>query len=113
LERTENQLSSQNQSWYYLIPHSSNAALLAFYRADLPQHAWRCISSMTSTDIHQNGQPVTGVGAFVTAIRGGFYLQMNMGTQDYGNHLLGDMLLAHDGVALQISLEPTGEHHCS
>jgi hypothetical protein len=111
LARTEDLLTEHIQSWYYNVPHFSEDAVLAFYRAQLAQHAWRCFASMASTNIQQGGQPITGTGMYITAVRGATKVVINSGSMAYGETILGDML-DPDAVALKISIEPAQQTFC-
>lgn len=111
LARTENLLTEHIQSWYYNVPHFSEDAVLAFYRVQLAQHAWHCFASMASTNMQQGGQPITGTGMYITAVRGATKVTINSGSLAYGETILGDML-DPDAVALKISIEPAQQVPC-
>ncbi|HKB46695.1 MAG TPA: hypothetical protein VKC57_03300 [Ktedonobacterales bacterium] len=111
LARTDDLLTEHIQNWYYDVPHFSEDAVLAFYRAQLAQHAWRCFASMASTNIQQAGQPITGTGMYITAVRGATKVMINSGSLAYGGTILGDTL-DPDAVALKISIEPAQQTPC-
>jgi hypothetical protein len=115
LVRTEDIISDHLQVWYYVVPHFSEDAVLAFYQSRLPPQGWHCFAAMTLTSLEQNGQLLTGSGRYVTAERGRTEVQINSGSLAYGETILGSQLepmLDPGAVALKVSLEPTQATTC-
>jgi hypothetical protein len=116
LVRTEDVITDHLQVWYYTIPHFSEDAVLAYYRSRLSRQGWRCFTSMGSINNEQNGQPLSGSGMYITAMRDHTRLQINSGSMAYGESILGSLLepmLDPGAVALKVSLEPVETTICS
>ena len=112
LVRTERFLKENIQNWYYSVPRLSEEAAIAFYQSQLPQKGWKCVTSMTNTNMSYYGQVFSGTGVYITALRGSSKAQIYVGDQGYGAWLLQDDL--PDGaIALRFSLEPAKNAACS
>lgn len=111
LSRTEHLLTQQAWNWYYSVPQDTEHGVLAFYQPLLQADGWKCITTMGTTNPQQRGQPVTGAGMFITAVRGATKVEVNAGTLAYGESILGDML-DPGAVALKLTLEPAQAGEC-
>lgn len=112
LTRTENLLSEGSQNWYYSVADSSEATIVAFYHQSLKAGAWTCVSATASTNIQRQGQPVSGTGVYITALRNGVKVELDSGSLDYGSSILNDRLDS-GAVALRITLEPAKGAGCA
>lgn len=105
-------VQAHEEDWTYAVPGMTNESLTAFYQAQLPRDAWRCLQTATMTNITRQGTAYTGTSDYITAWRGATKAQIYTANQQYGAFLLqGD--LPANAVALKITLLTEDQAQCA
>lgn len=111
LARTQILIDEGSQEWDYSVAGSSVDTVLSYYQAQTKRLGWRCYSSMTMLNNQQGGQPISGVGVYISAVHAGTKIQVVSGDLIYGSNLVGEPL-ATGSVGLRIVLEPADATAC-
>jgi hypothetical protein len=97
--------------WYYSVPDSSHRAVMSFFKRQMTQGNWSCVTSDMAQSITQNGQSFTGSNGYLAARNGSLDVQINTGDQSFGAFLLQHDLDEH-AIALKIDVSTTDQSAC-
>ena len=106
LVRWEEYPNDHETIWYYSVPDSSPDAVMSFFKGQMTQRNWSCLTSTIAHAISQNGQSFTGSNGYVAARNGSLDVQINTGDQSFGAFLLQHDLGEH-AIALKIDVSTT------